>query len=183
MGVKPFDLEPASPDLHFFPVPLANGQAYVLRARRGPLTARWPTPAGRCSLDLGARSNGLLQLGPDGRVTAVETQGKVSLNGERIVSVQGSAGAVSLDGADLRSSRRVLWLPFVPGRVTLESQRHWRKPCAYVGEFREGRWRTWERVALRPGPTLMVPLDADRATCLVMLTDSEDPAPWAEGLL
>jgi hypothetical protein len=45
------------------------------------------------------------------------------------------------------------------------------------------RWRTWERVNLRPGSQLSVPLDDDRATCLIILTDAEDPAPWAEALL
>jgi hypothetical protein len=194
MGVEQPKIEPDSPDLHFFSVPLADGRAYVLRARRGPMKAHWPTfvvrhdsavstLTGQWALDLGARSNGLVQVGREGRVLAVETQGAVTLDGERIIVVEGSAAAVSLDGADLRQSRAVLWLPFAPGQVTLLSHRRWRKPCAYVGEFVDRRWRTWERVELRPGSQLSVPLDADRATCLIVLTDAEDPAPWAEALL
>ena len=46
-----------------------------------------------------------------------------------------------------------------------------------MGDFRDGRWTTLERIAWEPGKT-QLPIDADRATCLILLCPATEEPMW-----
>jgi len=87
---------------------------------------------------------------------------------------------LSLDGADLRRSEAILVAPFEPGSLVLSA-----RPgiVATVGEFRDGQWTTLERLRLElDGGKLSLAIDADRATCLILLCRPAARARWAAHL-
>jgi hypothetical protein len=49
---------------------------------------------------------------------------------------------------------------------------------ALVGEFRDGAWATMERIPLG-GPERRLEIDADRATCLILVCPQSEEAKWA----
>jgi hypothetical protein len=87
---------------------------------------------------------------------------------------------LSLDGNDLRTAEAILIAPFEPGRAELPRQTRPER-LAVIGEFREGRWGTFEHIALNSArPTLEI--DADRATCLILVCPAGQSQHWTDRL-
>jgi hypothetical protein len=92
---------------------------------------------------------------------------------------QGLKGYLSLDGADLRKSQAILAAPFEPGRLTWPE--HLRGGRALVGEFRRGTWTTLERIS-GPDNNGNLEIEADRATCLILLCAPGTEERWTAKL-
>jgi hypothetical protein len=82
---------------------------------------------------------------------------------------------LSLDREDLRQSAAVLVAPLEPGRVELPTRGG--RFVAAIGEFRDGQWTTMDRLPLE-AEELSVDLDADRATCLVLVCPATEEDRW-----
>jgi len=91
----------------------------------------------------------------------------MKVNGAAALDGTGMKGILSLDGKDVRQSRALLIAPWEPGEVRLPRGGDF---VAIVGDFRDGRWVTFERLSLNGSFTI----DADQATCLMLLCPARD---------
>jgi len=82
----------------------------------------------------------------------------------------------SQDGRDLRESKDLALMPILgEGTIRLASEADWEDLEATVGEIRNARWQTLE--TLKPqwhGGLLTLPIDADRATAIVLVGEASD---------
>jgi hypothetical protein len=112
---------------------------------------------------------GRLELPP--RAVAVERTSAVERSPDRsTVATQGLHGS-----GDLRSQNR-------RGQETsAERVASAERVVALIGEFRNGIWTTLERVPLEAGKTCL-DLDADRATCLILVCPAVESQRWSDRL-
>ncbi len=182
VGVAPLPVSPDAAWLHVMAQRTERGRVHVVfntRKERGPAAVELPTAAGRVSLAVRGRWPALAAATDDGRVFVVNAYGRAAVDGRLLMSGSGQHALLSLDGLDLRQSRAMLIGPFDVGRVELPP-----RPGTYaavVGEFRGGRWTGLERILLPPG-RLVIPIDADRATCMILVCERGSEARWAERL-
>jgi hypothetical protein len=181
--LKPLSVAPDEPWLHVMNQPTARGTVHVIYNKRpgpGTAAARIATAAGPVTLTTRNRWPALAAVTNKGAVVAVNAYGKVAVGGEPLVDGVGLKALLSLDGSDLRTARAILLAPFEPGRVELPRQTGPER-LAVIGEFREGRWGTFEHIALNSArPTLEI--DADRATCLILVCPAGQSQHWIDRL-
>ena len=181
-GVKPLDIQPDEPWLHVISQPTTRGTVQVVFDRRraeGQEQVGWSSAAGRLTLMVRNRWPGLAAVTADGKVVAVNAAGSAAVDGQPLMSGDGLKALLSLDGRDLRHSEAILVAPF--GSGTLELPARPARLAAHLGEFRDGHWRRLERVNLQVGQRAL-DIDADRATCLILLCDPHAEHQWAEYL-
>jgi hypothetical protein len=143
-GVERIAVQPDHPKLHVFTVPLADGTARVVCNRTGrPQAVTLPG----AKLTVGADLTGLVATDKGGAISQVECTGQSSADGSPITDGDAHARLASLDGRDLRSSRRIAVFPITKGTLTLHTQGAWQRPVLEVGELRGAEWQT---LATRP---------------------------------
>ena len=181
--VEPLPVEPDAPWLHVLAQPTAHGSVHVVfntKLEEGTEVVRVPTAAGQVALTTRNRWPALAAATSDGKLVAVNAYGSAKVGGERLLDGTGLKALLSLDGADLRRSQAVLVAPFEPGTLVLPPRRGL---VAHVGEFRGGRWTTLERVEPKVARgKLRLDIDADRATCLILLCAPDTERRWAAHL-
>jgi len=181
-GIAPLPITPDAPWLHVMAQPTAKGTVHVVYNRKtdeGRETVRVPTDAGEVALVTRNRWPALAAATRDGKLVAVNAYGAASVGADRVMGGVGLKAVLSLDGKDLRRSEAMLVAPFEPGRVELCSRRG--RFVALFGEFRDGQWTQLETVRLA-GNHLTLDLDADRATCLILLCKPKAARRWAAHL-
>ncbi|MBI4580913.1 MAG: hypothetical protein HY718_14490 [Planctomycetes bacterium] len=180
-GVRPLALQPEEPWLHVFAQPTQSGMVHMLFNTRktGGQPVTVATAAGEVQLEVRARYPAMAAVTSEGRVVALTTDGVAKTGGQGIVQGKGLKGLLSLDGADLRRSQAVLVAPFEAGTLSLPA----RDPAsiAIVGDFRDGRWTELERANLEASRG-QLKIDADRATCLILVCPPDNEPRWAEHL-
>ncbi|MCC6443076.1 MAG: hypothetical protein IT210_06410 [Armatimonadetes bacterium] len=162
---------------HLFRLHTAEGETVrILCNRYEEALAREVSLEGDIALTLGARLTGAVVTDDRGRVTALEAGGKAAVKGRLYLESDMQAMAFSQDGQDLRSSQNCVLMPMLgEGRLFLGSDAPWQSPEAAVGEFRGGQWRTLEILEpSRNGDGLTFSIDADRATCILLVGESAD---------
>ncbi len=178
----PLTVAPDEPWLHVMSQPTARGTVHVIYNKKpepGTATVRISTAAGPVTLNTRNRWPALAAVTASGAVVAVNAYGKASVGGKPLLEGAGLKALLSLDGNDLRTATAILIAPFEPGRAGLP--RRTEPSVALVGEFREGRWRTLEQIALdSANPTLEI--DADRATCLILVCPAAQSQRWTDRL-
>lgn len=177
----PLAVEPNVAWLQVFAQPTTRGTVHVLmNARKGTATARatLATAAGRVTLGARAGWPALAAATTEGRLVATFGDGRVEADGSVAVDGPGLKGLLALDGRDVRQAEALLVAPWEPGVVTLSGTA---ERVALVGDFRDGRWTEFERVPLASG-TQRVAIDADRATCLILMCRPADAARWQQQL-
>jgi hypothetical protein len=90
----------------------------------------------------------------------------------------GLKAMLSFDGRDLRRSQALLVAPFEVGN--LDRSLPDGGFVAVVGEFRQGRWTAMERI--EQGAALSLEMDADRATCVILVCRQDEESLRAETL-
>nr|MBC8867844.1 beta-galactosidase trimerization domain-containing protein [Planctomycetota bacterium] len=179
---KPLPVEPNQPWLHAMAQRTAEGSVHVVfntKLEEGTEPIRLPTAAGTVQLTTRNRWPALVATTCDGNLVATIAYGGASIDGTSVMAGSGLKAALSLDGKDLRKSVAVLAAPFEPGSVRLP-----KRPGSFVasiGEFRGGRWTELERISLAAGE-LALEIDADRATCLILVCESHAAERWTEYL-
>jgi len=180
-GLRPLGVTPDEPWLHVMAQPTARGTVHVLyntKSAPGSAAVTLPTVAGRVTLNTRNRWPALAAVTAKGAVVAVNAYGKAAVGGETLMEGAGLKALLSLDGSDLRQSSAILVAPFEPGRVELPP----RAACvALVGEFRNGTWTTLERVPQQAG-RIGLDLNADRATCLILICPAAESQRWTDCL-
>jgi hypothetical protein len=181
-GPAPLEVTPNEPWLHLLNQPTANGTVHVVyntKRAEGTVAVRFATAAG--DLEVITRNGwpALAAVTRAGGVAAVISSGKAKVGGNIIMDGQGLKGYLSLDGADLRKSQAILVAPFEIGRLAWPE--HLRGGSALVGEFCKGNWTTLERLS-GPGNNGNLEIDADRATCLVLLCSPDSEERWTAKL-
>jgi hypothetical protein len=167
--VLPPAVEPNAPWLHVLAQPTAEGTVHIAvntKAAAGAERVQVPTAAGPVRWTIRNRWPAMAAVTRDGKVTAVGADGAAAAKDESLMDGAGLKLLLSLDGEDLRRAASLLIAPLEPGRVELPPRRA--ESVALVGEYREGRWVTYQRVPLdlrRPA----LDIDADRATCLILV--------------
>jgi len=152
---------------------------YNTKLDEGTELVEVPTAAGSVQLATRNRWPALAAVTGDGTVVAVNAYGEASVASEPLMTGEGLKALLSLDGEDLRRSEAILVAPFEPGRIELPSRSG--DFVAVVGEFRGGTWTPLERLRF-DGPTLSLDIDADRATCLILVCPENTEARWAAHL-
>jgi hypothetical protein len=179
--LTPLAVEPNVAWLQVFAQPTARGMVHVLmNARKGTATARatLATTAGRVTVGLRDGWPALAAATTDGRLVATFGDGRVEAQGSVVVDGAGQKALLALDGRDLRQSAAVLVAPWEPGSVTLPGRAG---QVAIVGDFRDGRWTAFEQVPLT-SETQPLTIDADRASCLLLVCRPADAARWQQQL-
>ena len=180
--LAPQAVAPDEPWLHVMNQPTAQGSVHVVyntKTEEGTATVELSTRAGRVRLDTRSGWPALAAATDKGRVVAVNAYGNASVEASSVMRGAGLKALLSLDGEDLRTSQAILVAPFEPGRVELPDRAG--SAVALVGDFRDGRWATLERIALEAGRR-KVDIDADRATCLILVCPVADEVRWAARL-
>lgn len=177
--LEPLTVEPNAPWLHVMVQPTARGNVHVIyntKTEEGTEDVEAPTAAGPVGLLTRNRWPGLVAVTREGKVVAVNAYGKASVAGKPLMTGSGLKALLSLDGEDLRQSEAILIAPFEPGRAELPGR--WGDFVAIVGEFHSGKWTPLERIALDES-AIALELDADRATCLVLVCPASEEGRWA----
>jgi hypothetical protein len=185
---KPLPVTPDEPWVHVMRQPTARGTVHVVyntKREAGTEPVEVPTTAGPVTLLTRNRWPALAAATREGRLVAVSAYGRASVAGVPLMTGEGLQALLSLDGEDLRRSRAILVAPFEPGRVELPNRTTLRTVpgefVAVAGEFRSGQWTPLERLSFGPGP-LALEIDADRATCLILLCPRDAEAGCARQL-
>jgi hypothetical protein len=180
--VSPLAVEPDAPWLHVMAQPTAEGTVYVVvntKTGAGAERVEVPTTAGPVRLTIRNRWPAMAAVARDGKVIAVGADAAAAAGGEPLMEGAGLKLLLSLDGQDVRRAASLLVAPLEPGHVKLPLRSaEW---MAVVGEYREGRWVAYERLALdsrRPA----IDIDADRATCLILVCHPADESRWVRCL-
>jgi len=82
----------------------------------------------------------------------------------------------TLDGRPVDQSRRLCLTAIEEGEVTLRATDRWQDPVAVVGEVLEGRFRTYETVALPRARRATLDIDECRRLCQILVCDRGDVA-------
>ena len=175
-GIRPLGVKPAANWLHVMRQPTSQGNLHVVfntRKEEGSESVALETAAGDVTINTRNRWPGLVAVTKRQQVVAVSTYGVASIGEETLIDGQGLKAALSLDGKDLRQSDAILVGPFETGTLGLPPRAaNW---VALIGEFRGGEWTTLERIT-QLGAELEI--DADRATCLILLCKSTETPRW-----
>ena len=161
--IAPLSIEPHDPRINIFRQPTAHGSVFVVANNRplGGTTDVTLRPGGT-SVTLRTADGwpALLHCSDDGRILAISAAGEVRVGGQTLTTGRGLHALLALDRADLRRSSAIVLAPYEPGECVLTGREGpW---SVLVGDFRNGAWKTYERIAIADGPAA-VRLDADRA--------------------
>ncbi len=131
---------------------------------------------------------GLAFLSDDGKLLAAGVCGSLDRLGpdgpETLLQSRGQLLAFSLDGRTLFRSKRLALLPVQEGSIRLKSSAAWRQPTAFVGEVLDGRWVTYEKLALKnAGGTLSLEVDPDRNRTIIIVCEPADLQACSERLV
>lgn len=180
-GLAPLEAKPNEPWLHVMAQATARGTVHVLyNTKPGPGTAAvtLPTAASPVTLTTRNRWPAMAAVTETGDVVAVNAYGHAAVGGKTFMAGTGLKALLSLDGKDLRESGAIVVAPFEPGALELPGRTSADGVCvALVGEFHNGTWTTLERIPLEPGAT-RVEIDADRATCLILICREAESVRW-----
>ncbi|HUT88613.1 MAG TPA: beta-galactosidase trimerization domain-containing protein [Thermoguttaceae bacterium] len=180
--LKPLPVTPNEPWLHVMREPTARGTVHVVyntKLDAGTEPVEVPTAAGPVTLLTRNRWPALAAATREGHVVAASAYGRASVGDEPLMTGDGLKALLSLDGEDLRRSQAILIAPFEPGRVELPNRSD--DFVAIAGEFRSGKWTPLERLPLS-GASLSIDVDADRATCLILVCPENTEARWGAQL-
>lgn len=163
-GIAPIHVEPDTPAIHAFRVPLRGGTALVFaNASDKPVTfTAQASSLAPVRMTLGAWEPGLVALDDRGNILAVEGSGEIIIGGATVAQANGLCALYSQDDADIRATDRLVLLPARATQIWLRRTEGLRPAVARVGEWRNGHWRTLEElptVAVRNGFALRVPDD------------------------
>jgi hypothetical protein len=178
--VAPLTITPDDPRLHVLRQPTTQGTVHVV-CNTKPVGAATDVEISTAAGPIGLRvPDGwpvLAAVGNDGRLVAAGSAGAVRCRGAVVAESTGLCTLLALDGADLARSEAILVAPSAEGAVRFPGRTGaW---TALVGEFRDGRWITRER--LDPAdPAAPIALDADRATCVTVFCRRGTDARWTE---
>ena len=173
-GVKPIAIEPNHAKLHAFTVPLIDGSATIVCNRTGKRQAVRLAAAG---VTVGADLTALVATTGRGGVTAVECTGASSAGGSPITTGDAHVMLASLDGEDIRRSRRLAVFPITQGRLAVHTAAAWKSPVLEIGDSNGPTWRTlatWE-LTLRDG-AFTIPIDAAASRSILILREREGKA-------
>ena len=177
-GCTPLPVEPNAPWLHVMAQPTATGVVHVVfntQLQEGEEDVTLPTKAGDVTLRTRNRWPALVAASDDGRVLALVAHGQARVRGKRLMDGSGPKALLSLDRLDLCESKAILVGPFDVGRLHLPQAG--RERVALIGELRGGEWTTLERVQISHGPAAL-DIDADRATCMILLCETGREQRW-----
>ena len=175
--IAPLAIEPDDPRIHLLRQPTAQGAVLVVANNRpvGGTTDVTIRP-GAEPLTLHAADGwpALVHAADDGRILALSAAGAASVGNTPLMTGRGLRAVLSLDRLDLRRSEALVVAPFEPGELDLPGREGpW---STVVGDFRDGKWVVFE--TRRGDGTPKVTLDADRATCLVLLCRPGQEEHW-----
>jgi hypothetical protein len=80
----------------------------------------------------------------DGKIVVAAAQGDLTVGGAAVLTGNGDAGFVSLDGNDLRASEQIMVLPFKSGQFSLNRANSAPELQGECGQFKNGRWTVLE---------------------------------------
>jgi len=178
---EPLSVKPNEPWLYVLKQPTAHGAVHVVsntRAGKSSTRATLATSAGAVKRDVRDGWPGMAAATADGRLVAAFTDAKLEVAGSAVMDGIGMKGLLSLDGRDVRQSQALLVAPWEPGRLRLSRSA---ERVAVVGDFRDGRWVGFERIAIPAGSSELA-IDADRATCMVLICPADDVPRWQRQL-
>lgn len=173
-GVQRHRITPDIPTLHCFSIDTEDGPVYTLltfpwdRAKR---TVELTAHRGTVSLVLKDQSLGIVHINNKGGLNAIETQGLVEMNGEKVLDTDAHLMMKGLDGEDVRKSDAVVVFPITSGWLELCNQQI---DFVEAGELADGRWRVLEKIKInRSSGNIVFNIDAIKATTVLLLYRSE----------
>jgi hypothetical protein len=179
--LAPLAVEPNVPWLQVFAQPTARGTVHVvMNSQKGTSTTRAALATAAGPVAIGVRDGwpAMAAVTADGCLVAALGDGRVEAKGATAIDGSGLKGIFSLDGRDLCQSEALLVAPWEPGVVTLPGAA---PRVAIVGDFRQGRWTCFEQLPLA-GPSPRLVIDADRATCMILVCRAGDAPRWQQQL-
>jgi len=170
-GVRRIAIEPDHPRLHVFTVPLEAGAATVVCNRTG---ARQEVRLANAQLSIGENLTGLVVSGARGEILGIECTGGSATADGPLTEGDAHVLVASLDGADLRQSRRLMVLPITAGQLAIRTAAAWHNPVLDVGEFAGSSWRTLVATPVpSEGGAFRLKLDDSLARSILVIREAD----------
>lgn len=178
-GIDRIDIKPDIPSLHCFRLNTYSGPVYTM------FTFPWDTgrhelelesEAGKVELMLKNQSFGIVALTQDQKgIAALETQGRVVLDGREIADTDTHIMLAALDKADISSSSALLLLPVFKGMAKIGSGM---ADTVESGEIVDGKWKVYSCRSLgkQEGSGLNIDMDDPSALYLIYNSDEREKA-------
>ena len=173
-GVERIAVAPDHPKLHVFTVPLIDGSARVVCNRTG---TRQAVKLAAAELTVDADLTALVATTGSGAVTAIECSGRSAAGGKPITAGEAHVMVASLDGLDIRRSRRLAVLPITQGKLVVHTTAAWKSPVLEIGDGNGPTWRSLETRELRVEKgQLTLEIDDALARSILVVRDREAKA-------
>lgn len=177
-GVCPMDIKPDLPTFHCFKINTYSGPVYTMFTfpwDTGRLDVELATEAGRVELVLKNQTFGIVAMTKDEKgVGALETQGRVTLNGRELVDTDTHIMLAALDQADIFDSSALLLLPILKGTARIESRTADRVES---GELVGGKWKAYSSRGFQTQDGVYVlNVEMEDPTALYLIYDSKERA-------
>jgi len=165
---------PDDPDVHAFQIPDRAGKSFVffrMADRIAPMEYEVLLDDTPAVFSLAGHRGAFFFFSPSGEVLAYEGSGDLWIGGDQWLRSSDSLMIRSLDWRPIPMSTHLVILPVEQGTLELRS-RALKQPVVVVGEFRDRVWRTYETFEpFISAGVLSIPIDADRATCILMVCE------------
>jgi hypothetical protein len=138
-----------------------SSKEVTIRDTRKPIT-----------LTLGSMQPGVVFLGGDEEILALESQGDVSVGGETLLNANGHFAIAALDGKDITKSNNLLVFAQSEGDLEIASKAKWSKVASELGDIIDSKWvKLEETEAGKKGNSIQVSVSKEQATSIVLVAE------------
>jgi len=111
-GVNPIPIQSSDASIRVMSIPLTNGGSLysIVRTDGANNTITVSLPATKVTVQLGQYGAAFVATDAQNKIIGAESEGKLSIGEKLVATGKGHYGLVSLDGRDLRTSRKILIL-------------------------------------------------------------------------
>ena len=147
-GVDRISLEPDDPSIRVFRLPTATGETVYVLFNESEEKKQVALNVGDklITLSIGAGKPGLIKLLPSGEISALESQGKVTIGSEMLMDTDAHVMIASLDGQGIDRAASLMVLPIEPGYLKISTKVDRKSPVVGVGEIRGGKWQCLDKI-------------------------------------
>ncbi|NOZ22246.1 MAG: hypothetical protein GXP25_14295 [Planctomycetes bacterium] len=180
-GIAREPVLPDDPDVHVMTLPTRDGGGVTTLVNAHMSETKRVRYGEGVEMSLAPLQPGLILRNANGDVTAIEASGRFALDGKPVVEGPGHFMLFSTDGADVRRSGRIVFMPFDTGTYRITLSDGLARPQVSIGEVRNAKWVTYE--SLSPIVTdgkCGIAVDEDRRWCIFLMATAEETPGLAE---
>ncbi len=168
-------ITPDDPQVHAFRAKDRRGESHVFFRMvddKTPLEYTANLGTSTVSFSLSGRRGALFFRTPAGKWLVYEGSGELRIDGKRILRSGGGIMLCSIGMKSIFETSELVVFPVDEGDLELY-EHGFQQPVVVVGEYEDRRWKTCEKFEPeRTEGRLIIPIDADRAGCILILSEN-----------